>query len=851
MFDVCLSRPAAMLAALVLFAAPAFAADQDGAIEAARSELVPSTASELFTLTGQLPGPVRHGAVDKSAGGVFEGVPDAEFVFTGSEPEGDAPSDVAYTPDGGTIVIAHRESRNLVLWDASTLDFVGAIPVSGAAQSLAITPDGATAVVANIDNNTVSIVDLVAMTETAVIPVGTNPGFVAISPAGDLAAVAVGFDAELTVIDIASASVVRTIGGIGFGVRLSFSFEAPATSIQFSKFYFLDDDRVINADLGADEMQIIDVRTGAVDRTPIADSAAGLAVSGDGSTALITHSFAARALTVVDTATGTFSNTITPNFDLWGPVTLNADGSVAVVAVQNAARVLQVASGSFGPELDTASINELLTTFDGRYAVGVGFRGAVIDMQTGGRVNQVNNAVSTEHGALSPTEHQAAMCSTTFGDDLVVADVEGASGSLTALMRSGPEAEGDRCRTIALSPDGSTAVGVSIFSDTATIVDTATGTVTGFAPLGERPSAVGVTPDGSKAVVGNLDSTFATVVDLVSATSTEVPISRRAGSVAISPDGRYAYLGVVASGDGVWRIDLQTNAVAGPKIITGNMGGVGYSFSQVSGITLSPDGSILAVAGSFDNVVSIIDTASWSLVNNLPAGDFPTTVSFSPDGARMYVSNRNGDSVSFFDNSTGTPAFLATLPVGDSPWQTIDDGNGKLWVNNWGDSRISAYDITTGALLGSVNFNNPPVGMAYDATSNTLRVAHGTLSTTLGGEVGFAQSQSGTLSVINADDLSRENFDLGVGPSALATSGGGGTLAVAAPIGDGMAILSIGGPCNDADLAEPLGELNFFDVSAFLSAFDSADPSVDLNNDGEVNFFDVSLFLSAFNAGCP
>ena len=47
------------------------------------------------------------------------------------------------------------------------------------------------------------------------------------------------------------------------------------------------------------------------------------------------------------------------------------------------------------------------------------------------------------------------------------------------------------------------------------------------------------------------------------------------------------------------------------------------------------------------------------------------------------------------------------------------------------------------------------------------------------------------------------------------------------------------------------GEVNFFDVSAFLSAFNAGDPSADVNNDNDVNFFDVSLFLADFNAGCP
>lgn len=47
------------------------------------------------------------------------------------------------------------------------------------------------------------------------------------------------------------------------------------------------------------------------------------------------------------------------------------------------------------------------------------------------------------------------------------------------------------------------------------------------------------------------------------------------------------------------------------------------------------------------------------------------------------------------------------------------------------------------------------------------------------------------------------------------------------------------------------GELNFFDVSAFLVAFNAMDPIADFTGDGSYDFFDVSAFLVAFNAGCP
>ena len=59
------------------------------------------------------------------------------------------------------------------------------------------------------------------------------------------------------------------------------------------------------------------------------------------------------------------------------------------------------------------------------------------------------------------------------------------------------------------------------------------------------------------------------------------------------------------------------------------------------------------------------------------------------------------------------------------------------------------------------------------------------------------------------------------------------------------------GPCNPADFAEPYGELSFFDVSAFLTAYNAMDAAADLNDDGMFNFFDVSAFLTAYGAGCP
>lgn len=58
-------------------------------------------------------------------------------------------------------------------------------------------------------------------------------------------------------------------------------------------------------------------------------------------------------------------------------------------------------------------------------------------------------------------------------------------------------------------------------------------------------------------------------------------------------------------------------------------------------------------------------------------------------------------------------------------------------------------------------------------------------------------------------------------------------------------------PC-PADLAEPAGVLNFFDLAAYLGLFNSQNPAADIAAPfGVLNFFDLSAYLNLFNQGCP
>ena len=57
--------------------------------------------------------------------------------------------------------------------------------------------------------------------------------------------------------------------------------------------------------------------------------------------------------------------------------------------------------------------------------------------------------------------------------------------------------------------------------------------------------------------------------------------------------------------------------------------------------------------------------------------------------------------------------------------------------------------------------------------------------------------------------------------------------------------------CNEADLAQPFGTLDFNDIEAFVVAFLGGSGAADLNNDFFNDFNDIERFVTAFLAGCP
>ncbi len=718
--------------------------------------------------------------------------PGVSTTLAGDAPEGDTPCGVAFTPDGAEILVAHTESKNVIVWDATTGAFVRAIPVSGSPFGLAVSSDGVHAVTANGFEDTASILDLVSGVELAVIPVGNQPGSVAISPDGTTAAVGSTVDGSISILDLAAATELRRVSGLGFLATLSINFENGSLGARFTQFAFAGNGKLVHPDFFADRLRIVDVSTGAVTSIAVPDGPEGVAASAGGSTAVVACG-GADSVAVIDVPSATVTKTIPVGADVFGgAIALDPAAGKAVVAVLNACRVVNLVTNAVSADIATASVEELYTTADGLYAFCVGFNGSLISYASETLVKHLNAVVNVARGAVSPAAPRAAGAGVSFGEDFLIFDTNGASGSLVHHQLSGPAAEGDKARQLAFSADGFLVAVTEILSDTVAIRDAGNGALLHSVTAGDRPSEVAFTPDGSLAVVANLDSSFASIVDVATGLETEVPISTRGSQVEISPDGVYAYVAVVTA-DGVWRIDLLTSSVAGPKLATGNMGSIGYLYSQTSDLKLSHDGQTLATCGSFTNQLTLIDTPSWSVVANVPVPGFPVRAIFDPADDLIFVTSRDTDRVYVVSNDGPSSAVITSFPAGDQPLDlSLSPDGSLLYVAAFGNEAVRVHDTATGSLLATLSLPDPPAGLRLSDDGDVLHVATGNWTLTFGPGPLFSRTSTGQLSRYDARTFALlGRFDTGVTPAMLAYNPARHRLAAPSTFIDGHTTLQL------------------------------------------------------------
>jgi YVTN family beta-propeller protein len=82
-------------------------------------------------------------------------------------------------------------------------------------------------------------------------------------------------------------------------------------------------------------------------------------------------------------------------------------------------------------------------------------------------------------------------------------------------------------------------------------------------------------------------------------------------------------------------------------------------------VAVNPDGSKVYVTNEVSSNVSVISSATNTVISTIPVGTGPIGLAVMPDGSKVYVANRGAGSVSVINTATNT--VTATVAVGANP----------------------------------------------------------------------------------------------------------------------------------------------------------------------------------------
>jgi YVTN family beta-propeller protein len=177
--------------------------------------------------------------------------------------------------------------------------------------------------------------------------------------------------------------------------------------------------------------------------------------------------------------------------------------------------------------------------------------------------------------------------------------------------------------------------------------------------------------------------------------------------LAITPDGRFAYVSDTHPSGNVFVVDVRAHQLVGGPIAVG---------LKPRAIAISADGRRAYVVNGGANSVSVIDTTT-NRVEGAPiaVGPGPEGIAVTADGKRAFVGNRGADTVSVLDlearKEVGVP-----IPVGDEPEGMAITPDGKsLYVVNHADDTVSVIDVQKGEVTTTVKLRSgtQPVAVAF------------------------------------------------------------------------------------------------------------------------------------------
>lgn len=257
--------------------------------------------------------------------------------------------------------------------------------------------------------------------------------------------------------------------------------------------------------------------------------------------------------------------------------------------------------------------------------------------------------------------------------------------------------------------------------NTLAIIDPATLKVVARVPVGEGPHEVAVSADGRTAYVGNYGGqkpgNSLSIIDL----------SARRETKRIDLGALLRPHGIVAAGGKIYFTAEANRAVARFDPATDKVDwlvGTGESVSHM--LVITPDAKKIYTANMLSNTVTALNVGTPPTppnITHIAVGKTPEGIGISPDGREVWAANRDDGTISIINTATNkvveTLAKFAQLPfrVAFTP-----DGKRVLIPDPVGGELI-VFDAATRKETGRIKIAGGTVGIAVAADSKRAYVA--------------------------------------------------------------------------------------------------------------------------------
>jgi YVTN family beta-propeller protein len=256
---------------------------------------------------------------------------------------------------------------------------------------------------------------------------------------------------------------------------------------------------------------------------------------------------------------------------------------------------------------------------------------------------------------------------------------------------------------------------VGNFKDnTVSVIDTAAGTVVGAIPVAGGPHGMAITADGRTVYVsGDASSSVSVIGTATDKVIKTIDVGKAPNGLALTPDDRFLLVTVYGE-DRVVFIDTTTQTVA-----------ANLTVPKPHTVAISPDGKVAYVTvqepGQFG--LALIDIPARRLVRTIALDKTPRDGEFGSDGRSFYFTQAGVSSVQVLDPTSDR--IVAQIPTGVSPhFVGYPKGSAFGVVVVQGPNELLLFDPATNKPVRSITVGQQPHWATVSGDGKTAYVTN-------------------------------------------------------------------------------------------------------------------------------